>query len=348
MTLPNDALRQRMLVTFSTENPVIAAELIETCKRLGLVAERVQPEARQPAPEPPRANEAGIAEGMRMCAEFLEREADANFMPNEPTKVLIKGLATAIRVNMKAFAIAATPEPTVTPAPNELIAERDREWCEALGEHDIAAGAHSVPHGKISIGELEPTVTVGAPALPVEIKQENGDWYVYNAGYKVGPFRSHGEAAEWVAKFRPARTSADLDQQAANDLGELVMSKAPSEHEGVATARTPLPKDISLDRQNQAVREALKKGKVGWMDSIDFHDELGHALGGNLVFPDKEDCERIRTCIKESQEEGQSEGYPCYAKRVVVFDADELEAALQVAPAQVSGSTRAAKDGEAT
>ncbi len=64
-----------------------------------------------------RANEAGIAEGMRMCAEFLEREADANFMPNEPTKQLIRGMATAIRVNMKAFVIGErTAQSPVAPA----------------------------------------------------------------------------------------------------------------------------------------------------------------------------------------------------------------------------------------
>lgn len=56
----------------------------------------------------------GVTRGQLMAAEFLEREADANYMPNEPVKVLIKGFASAIRINLKAFGMEAAP-----PAPSD-------------------------------------------------------------------------------------------------------------------------------------------------------------------------------------------------------------------------------------
>src|ERR1700676_1462404 len=39
---------------------------------------------------------------------------------------------------------------------------------------------------------------------PVEIKQEDGDWYVYNSGYKItGAFPSPGAPEKWIWSFRP-------------------------------------------------------------------------------------------------------------------------------------------------
>ena len=64
------------------------------------------------------------------------------------------------------------------------------------------------------------------------------------------------------------------------------------------------------------------KKREGWMDSIDFQHELGYALGGNIISPDKEDCERTHPCIKES---AKDDGYKCVAMRVYVFDADEFD-----------------------
>jgi len=68
--------------------------------------------------------------------------------------------------------------------------------------------------------------------------------------------------------------------------------------------------------------------KQGWMDSIDFDHELGHACGGNSVHPSVEDCERCHPCIEESKKDegvGEFKGLECYAKRVYVVSADEFD-----------------------
>jgi TolA-binding protein len=48
------------------------------------------------------------ADGLKEAAQFLDDEADANFMPNQPAKNLLKGLAIAIRMK------AAQHEPKTT------------------------------------------------------------------------------------------------------------------------------------------------------------------------------------------------------------------------------------------
>ena len=51
--------------------------------------------------ELPQQNYAdGVTRGMQLAADFIEREADANFMPNEPAKVLMRALALTIRRNL--------------------------------------------------------------------------------------------------------------------------------------------------------------------------------------------------------------------------------------------------------
>lgn len=76
--------------------------------------------------------------------------------------------------------------------------------------------------------------------------------------------------------------------------------------------------------------ESLKalEGRIGWMDSIDFDHELGNAIGGNKIYPDREDCEQNNSCIGLETQNGVS----CYAKRVIVFDADKYEEAMGIEP----------------
>jgi len=63
-------------------------------------------------------------------------------------------------------------------------------------------------------------------------------------------------------------------------------------------------------------------GKEGWMDSTDFQWELGRALGGNKIYPDREDCEKEHPCITVPDMHE-----PCTAQRVIVIDADAWDAA---------------------
>lgn len=86
--------------------------------------------------------------------------------------------------------------------------------------------------------------------------------------------------------------------------------------------RGPQVSDNTLERLRASRRE-------GWMDSIDFDHELGHAIGGNKIYPDKQEVEALE-CIKA--------GDYCYPKRVYVFDADEFDAAL-AEPQPVLGQT---------
>ena len=55
------------------------------------------------------SSEDSFTQGVLFAANFLEREADANFMPNEPAKLLLKGMASALRINMRASGLAAEP-----------------------------------------------------------------------------------------------------------------------------------------------------------------------------------------------------------------------------------------------
>ncbi len=60
-----------------------------------------------------------------------------------------------------------------------------------------------------------------------------------------------------------------------------------------------------------------------WMDNIALEHEVGHALGGNSVYPDKKDCEKNNPCIELSKDDDPI--IRCYAQRVYVFDADEFD-----------------------
>jgi hypothetical protein len=73
------------------------------------------------------------------------------------------------------------------------------------------------------------------------------------------------------------------------------------------------------------VRGLLQRAKEGWMDSIDYHHELGEAWGGNSVYPDKENCEENHACIGKADQDGIVD---CVAMRVKVIDADELDKLL--------------------
>ena len=77
------------------------------------------------------------------------------------------------------------------------------------------------------------------------------------------------------------------------------------------------------ERAGDLLEKLSEKGKVGWMDSTDFSCELGHALGGNKIFPDAEDCTKNHPCIQDPDEH-----WPCRAQRVIVFDADLLDECL--------------------
>ena len=64
-------------------------------------------------------------------------------------------------------------------------------------------------------------------------------------------------------------------------------------------------------------KKILSKGRVGWMDAVDFQHELGEALGGNTIYPSEEDLRKNKSCIDKSEY--------CYPIRVLVFDAKDLE-----------------------
>lgn len=65
--------------------------------------------------------------------------------------------------------------------------------------------------------------------------------------------------------------------------------------------------------------------REGWMDSIAFEHELGHALGGNQVFPNVEDLKRHMLCIDRPEQVGDRMVISCHATRVYVFDANEFD-----------------------
>lgn len=70
------------------------------------------------------------------------------------------------------------------------------------------------------------------------------------------------------------------------------------------------------------LKELLATGKQGWMDATDFDHELGRALGGNRVYPDREDLIKHHPCLRPG------DGCICEAKRVLVFDAETVERLL--------------------
>lgn len=113
------------------------------------------------------------------------------------------------------------------------------------------------------------------------------------------------------------------------ELAEAWQRGCISEHDGLGGTRSNRNADVlrKLDRIKadvERVVEALIDGKIGWMDSIDFDDELGCALGGNKVYPDQDDCRQNNPCIAASEKST----YRCEPRRVIVFDADELDAVL--------------------
>jgi hypothetical protein len=57
--------------------------------------------------------------------------------------------------------------------------------------------------------------------------------------------------------------------------------------------------------------------REGWMDSIDFEHEVGHALGGNAIYPSEADLREHRKCLDTDGE--------CTAMRVYVVNADEYD-----------------------
>jgi len=66
----------------------------------------------------------------------------------------------------------------------------------------------------------------------------------------------------------------------------------------------------------------IKNLREGWMDSIAFEYEVGHALGGNTVYPDEADLRKHHTCLDTDGD--------CTAKRVYVVDADEFDSLIGV------------------
>ncbi len=67
--------------------------------------------------------------------------------------------------------------------------------------------------------------------------------------------------------------------------------------------------------------EAVRRKRVGWMDSTDFAYELGHALGGSKVYRDEEDCKKNCPCV------AHPEPPACEAQRVVILNAEEWDRA---------------------
>lgn len=91
-------------------------------------------------------NEESFTQGVLFAANFLEREADANFMPNEPAKVLLKGMASALRINMKASGFAAALVAEGQGAPDEkpffwAIETAGGDWHD--GEYCVFGDLHS-------------------------------------------------------------------------------------------------------------------------------------------------------------------------------------------------------------
>lgn len=73
------------------------------------------------------------------------------------------------------------------------------------------------------------------------------------------------------------------------------------------------------------LRDLLAAGKVGWMDSIGFQHELGCAMGGNTIFPDKDECMEHHKCIIDS---APIEIGECTAMQVRVLDESALAEVL--------------------
>ena len=66
------------------------------------------------------------------------------------------------------------------------------------------------------------------------------------------------------------------------------------------------------------------KGKIAWMDSMDFDHELGIAPETEL-FASEQSCRKRKTCIAKCEASPDPTGYNCRPQRVIVFDADEYE-----------------------
>ena len=72
------------------------------------------------------------------------------------------------------------------------------------------------------------------------------------------------------------------------------------------------------DKGNRGASGAKLQPKVGWMDSVSFDYELGHALNGEKIYASEEDLRKHSTCI-------DTDGYST-VKRVYIFDADKFDA----------------------
>ncbi len=66
--------------------------------------------------------------------------------------------------------------------------------------------------------------------------------------------------------------------------------------------------------------EAMRRKRIGWMDSTDFAYELGHARGGSKVYADEEDCKKNCPCVAHPDMT-----QACEAQRVVVLNAEEWD-----------------------
>jgi hypothetical protein len=68
----------------------------------------------------------------------------------------------------------------------------------------------------------------------------------------------------------------------------------------------------------EATKELTTGAREGWMCAVDFQHEVGAALGGNTVYPSRENLCEERLCV------AGGEDY-CQPKRVYVVDADEID-----------------------
>lgn len=97
---------------------------------------------------------------------------------------------------------------------------------------------------------------------------------------------------------------------------------APPPQDGQGAERLGPPRGGSSS--DLADSDSLKVGrapKVGWMDSIDFEDELGNVPNSEIHMNEAQ-CRQQHACIVPPD----NPGHYCYPKRVYVFDADAYDA----------------------